>query len=170
MFSKPRRKTKITSKSVLHPLVEGLTRDDPLAGAPCFLGSKQACLSHHWKRHKWALVLTPLGVQSLRSGQGVFRLLADPVGCLGSFGSVDGPEGRNIVAEKEKGNVDDRVTGGLLVQVCVRIKEKLGVKLLTLDMTCCSSRLCQDHPSSSRRRVHGWWSLNAHCSTHSVLG
>ena len=29
-------KTRFTSKSVLHPLMEGLTRDDPLAGAPVF--------------------------------------------------------------------------------------------------------------------------------------
>ena len=44
------------------------------------------------------------------------------VGCLGSFVSVGGPEGRNVVAEKEKGNVDDCVTAGLLVQVCLRIR------------------------------------------------
>ena len=30
------RSSGCTSKSVLHPLMEGLTRDDPLAGAPVF--------------------------------------------------------------------------------------------------------------------------------------
>ena len=42
-------KTKITSKSVLHPLMEGLTRDDPLAGEPVFhislVESEQASLA-----------------------------------------------------------------------------------------------------------------------------
>ena len=41
--------TKITSKSVLHPLMEGLTRDDLLAGAPVFhislVESEQASLT-----------------------------------------------------------------------------------------------------------------------------
>ena len=64
------------------------------------------------------------------------------------------------MAEKEKGDVDDRVTAGLLVQVCLRIRAlaKLGVKFLPLDMTCCPlpPLLFQGHPSSptrSRRRA-----------------
>ena len=40
------------------------------ASLSCFLSRKRASLSHHWKRHRWALVLAPLGVQSLRSGLG----------------------------------------------------------------------------------------------------
>ena len=34
----------------------------------------------------------------MHRGKGVFRLQADPVGCLGSFVSVGGLEGRNVVA------------------------------------------------------------------------
>ena len=99
------------------------------------------------------------------------------MGCLGSFVAVGGPEGRNVLAEKEKGNVDDRVTAGLFVQVCLRIRAlaKLGVELFPLDMTCCppcsfkvTLRAQQAH--GAERLLRGWWSLNTQCSIHSELG
>ena len=87
------------------------------------------------------------------------RRLSPPggVGCLGSFVSVGGPEGRNVVAEKEKGNVDHRV-----ILVCLsRSVCGSGTMLnLALDMICCTSLLFQGHPwspTSSRRRAAAAW-------------
>ena len=107
--------------------MEGLTRDDPLAGAPVFHDSfvsplKKAQVGSGlgpFVSRAFVLVLGELKgnkatprVEVLNGlekrdchvpvGQGVFRLQRDPVGCLGSFVSVGGSEGRNVVVEKEK--------------------------------------------------------------------
>ena len=74
------------------------------------------------------------------------------MGCLGSFVSVGGPEGRNVVVEKEKGNVGDRVAAGWLVQVCpwIRALAKHGVKLLPLDFLVASPTLSRSHLESNK--------------------
>ena len=121
------------------PAMEGLTRDDPLAGAPVFHDSfaegEQASLTTE-KRHRWALVLGELNskkatptVEVLNGlekrdchvpvGEGVFCLQRDPVGCLGSFVSVGGPEGRICRGAESKKIVWQ---AGWLVQVCPRIR------------------------------------------------
>ena len=81
------------------------------------------------------------------------------MGCLGSFVSVGGPEGRNVMVEKEKGIVGDRVAAG----------PGLSADQSTLlNMASSSSRstnllpllLFEGHtssPTSSRRRVAAAW-------------